>query len=46
VPTIRGGSWAQTPAICRSAFRDGQAPNNIFSTVGFRVVRTLFTKTN
>jgi formylglycine-generating enzyme required for sulfatase activity len=38
---IRGGSWALSPSACRAAFRDGQAPASLFSTVGFRVVRTL-----
>jgi formylglycine-generating enzyme required for sulfatase activity len=34
----RGGSWANTPADCRSAARGGLAPDSALSSFGFRVV--------
>jgi formylglycine-generating enzyme required for sulfatase activity len=41
---LRGGSWSHNPAICRSAYRDGNAPD--FSgwqgRIGFRVVCTVW----
>jgi len=40
---LRGGSWSHNPAICRSAYRDSNAPD--FSgwqgRIGFRVVCTV-----
>ncbi|MBW4485539.1 MAG: formylglycine-generating enzyme family protein [Tildeniella torsiva UHER 1998/13D] len=35
---LRGGSWYDNPEDCRSADRDGFAPDGIGSVVGFRVV--------
>lgn len=35
---IRGGSWADPLAACRSTARDCAAPETGFATVGFRVV--------
>ncbi len=38
----RGGSWGDHPRyLCRSAVRNGHAPSNRGSGMGFRVVRTL-----
>ena len=34
---VRGGSWADAPWICRSAFRDGSAPGDGYTSQGFRV---------
>jgi formylglycine-generating enzyme required for sulfatase activity len=36
---IRGGCWGNDPRYCRSAFRDGYAPDNRGGDVGFRVAR-------
>ena len=40
---LRGGSWSHNPAICRSAYRDSNAPD--FSgwqgRIGLRVVCTI-----
>ena len=35
---LRGGSWADPPCDCRSAFRNNSYPLNVISTFGFRVV--------
>ena len=35
----RGGCWRLSPQICRSACRQGQAPGNRFTLLGFRVAR-------
>jgi formylglycine-generating enzyme required for sulfatase activity len=37
---LRGGSWSHNPAICRSAYRDSNAPNDPGwqGRIGFRVV--------
>jgi formylglycine-generating enzyme required for sulfatase activity len=35
---LRGGSWDDYPALCRSADRGGYAPGVIVNGVGFRVV--------
>ena len=35
---IRGGSWINTPAFCRAAFRSWGTPDNRFKTLGFRVL--------
>jgi formylglycine-generating enzyme required for sulfatase activity len=35
---LRGGSWDDLPEYCRSAFRDGLAPDDTSDDVGFRVV--------
>jgi formylglycine-generating enzyme required for sulfatase activity len=37
-PRLRGGSWYDVPAYCRSALRLRNAPDIIFDDVGFRVV--------
>jgi formylglycine-generating enzyme required for sulfatase activity len=34
----RGGSWAASSDVCRSAFRDINQPTNGYPSVGFRVV--------
>ncbi|MFC5577804.1 SUMF1/EgtB/PvdO family nonheme iron enzyme [Lysobacter niabensis] len=38
---IRGGSWANSPAHSRSAWRQGTDINNTSARVGFRVVREI-----
>jgi formylglycine-generating enzyme required for sulfatase activity len=38
---IRGGSWANSPAHTRSAWRQGTDINNTSARVGFRVVREI-----
>lgn len=38
---IRGGSWANSPAHTRSAWRQGTDTNNTNARVGFRVVREI-----
>ncbi|BAY25518.1 hypothetical protein NIES2100_53240 [Calothrix sp. NIES-2100] len=38
---IRGGSWMDEPAICRSAYRNGIPPTNKVLTIGFRVAVSL-----
>ena len=40
---LRGGSWSHNPAICRSAFRDSLAPDDLGwrGRIGLRVVCTL-----
>jgi formylglycine-generating enzyme required for sulfatase activity len=38
---LRGGSWYNPAAACRSAFRNDIAPSNRGNDVGFRLVRTL-----
>lgn len=38
---FRGGSWCDVPTFLRSARRNRAEPSNSFTTVGFRVVRTL-----
>ena len=35
---VRGGSWLSVPEICRSATRDGNAPDGRGNDIGFRVV--------
>lgn len=39
--TVRGGSWASSPAHTRSAARQGTDINNTSARVGFRVVREI-----
>lgn len=39
--TLRGGSWANSPAHTRSAWRQGTDANNTSARVGFRVVRDI-----
>ena len=34
---LRGGSWAGTPRLCRSAYRYGTRPDNRSNGLGFRV---------
>ena len=38
---IRGGSWINTPDMCRSAYRNGIPPENKILTIGFRVAVSL-----
>ncbi|MFM7425037.1 MAG: SUMF1/EgtB/PvdO family nonheme iron enzyme [Elainella sp.] len=38
---LRGGSWINNPQNCRSANRNRNAPDNLNSNVGFRVVVVL-----
>ena len=38
---VRGGSWVVIPSFARSAYREGRAPDNRRSGVGFRVALTL-----
>lgn len=38
---LRGGSWRNYPKHLRSAFRGWFGPRNRYSSVGFRVARTL-----
>ena len=38
---LRGGSWYNDPAICRSAFRDRSNPSDSRRNWGFRVVCVL-----
>ena len=38
---IRGGSWQSEPEDCRSASRDGLAPDTRSPAVGFRIVCTV-----
>jgi formylglycine-generating enzyme required for sulfatase activity len=35
---IRGGSWDDSPRLCRSAYRPCDAPSSRLSDLGFRVV--------
>ncbi|MDB9346869.1 formylglycine-generating enzyme family protein, partial [Nodularia spumigena] len=35
---LRGGSWVNYPRSCRSAYRDGSAPDDRNTYLGFRVV--------
>ena len=35
---LRGGSWVNPPADCRSAYRSSTSPDNRDSNIGFRVV--------
>ncbi|MBR8835873.1 MAG: formylglycine-generating enzyme family protein [Stigonema ocellatum SAG 48.90 = DSM 106950] len=35
---LRGGSWLNNPEYCRSAYRNGSAPDNDNGLIGFRVV--------
>ena len=37
---LRGGSWYDYPAILRSAYRNGNMPDNRFSGIGLRLART------
>ena len=37
---LRGGTWADRPAICTASYRGSFAPDTHFSGVGFRVVCT------
>jgi formylglycine-generating enzyme required for sulfatase activity len=39
---LRGGSWLNYPAYCRSAFRSSSNPGNDHSNFGFRVVCGVF----
>lgn len=34
---LRGGSWLNSPALCRSAYRDGMQPGLRYRNFGFRV---------
>jgi formylglycine-generating enzyme required for sulfatase activity len=36
---LRGGSWINFPAYCRSAYRDRGAPTGRYDNIGFRVLR-------
>lgn len=38
---LRGGSWANKPAHCRSAHRSGYPLNSLNRAIGFRVVMTM-----
>jgi formylglycine-generating enzyme required for sulfatase activity len=38
---LRGGSWSNNPLNLRSAIRDRDRPGDRYSSVGFRVARTL-----
>jgi len=38
---FRGGSWGGSASVCRSAFRNSNAPSRRDSNGGFRAVRTL-----
>ena len=35
---LRGGSWLDSPGVCRSAYRALDQPDDASSVVGFRVV--------
>ena len=35
---LRGGSWQKTARLCRSAFKDGDVPYDIYNSTGFRIV--------
>jgi formylglycine-generating enzyme required for sulfatase activity len=37
----RGGSWVSQPQYLRSAFRQRSVPANRYSSLGFRVAKTL-----
>ncbi len=37
---LRGGSWAFDAVYCRVAFRDSNTPDDRYSVLGFRIVRT------
>ncbi|MCB5251169.1 MAG: formylglycine-generating enzyme family protein, partial [Candidatus Cloacimonetes bacterium] len=37
----RGGSWLHNDVYCRVAFRNYNSPGNSYSSLGFRLVRTL-----
>ena len=39
---LRGGSWNDDPGNVRAGVRDGNAPGNRYSIVGFRLARTPF----
>ena len=44
---IRGGSWLDTPDVCRSSYRNRIPPENRILTIGFRVALSLSnTQTN
>ncbi|NEN96991.1 MAG: formylglycine-generating enzyme family protein [Moorea sp. SIO3I7] len=34
---IRGGSWLDSPNVCRSGYRNGVPPGNKIITIGFRI---------
>lgn len=36
---VRGGGWSDIAEYCRSAFRDGNAPDHLDRFIGFRLVR-------
>lgn len=38
---FRGGSWSNVPGFLRSAYRDGDAPDNRGGTLGFRLAQDL-----
>jgi uncharacterized repeat protein (TIGR02543 family) len=38
---VRGGSWFDIAAYCRSANRDNQGPSSRYSVIGLRLARTL-----
>ncbi|NEO13522.1 MULTISPECIES: formylglycine-generating enzyme family protein [unclassified Moorena] len=38
---IRGGSWIESPNVCRSGYRNGVPPENRILTIGFRVALSL-----
>ena len=35
---LRGGSWKRNAQLCRSAFKDGDWPWNVYELYGFRIV--------
>ncbi len=38
---IRGGSWQDSPIVCRSRYRNGVSPSNKIITIGFRVALSI-----
>ena len=34
---LRGGSWFESPNLCRSAYRSGNLPDGVYNFNGFRV---------
>jgi formylglycine-generating enzyme required for sulfatase activity len=41
VRICRGGYWSNPPLCCRSAYRQGGAPNHMYPSTGFRPVRSV-----
>ena len=37
---VRGGSWRSSPMPCRGAYRFGFVSDRVYSTIGFRLVRS------